>query len=182
VPPTGNRVLNQIPAGDGRESSREQVVLDDGALFLLHCPFWGPGDHFPLLASSWTQWQSDFPDPPKKKKKKKEWREVEAGAMCKWNLHRGSEVEAMQMQWYRSGSKEELVECAGQRWVYTIGISPAACRNDTNIRRHNIQAVITGKESIIQSTSHGKRGKGSEGSEDGWERDRRDRGERRLSE
>jgi len=37
VPPTGNRVLNQIPAGDGRESSREQVVPDDGA------PFHGDG-------------------------------------------------------------------------------------------------------------------------------------------
>jgi len=31
VPPTGNGVLNQIPAGDSRESSREQAVLDDGA-------------------------------------------------------------------------------------------------------------------------------------------------------
>ena len=31
VPPTGNRVLNQIPTGDGRESSREQAVPDDGA-------------------------------------------------------------------------------------------------------------------------------------------------------
>jgi len=31
VPPTGNRVLNQIPAGDGRESSREQAVPGDGA-------------------------------------------------------------------------------------------------------------------------------------------------------
>ena len=31
VPPTGNGVLNQIPAGDGRESSREQAVPDDGA-------------------------------------------------------------------------------------------------------------------------------------------------------
>jgi len=28
--------------------------------------------------------------------------------MCKWNLHRGGEVEAMQMWWYRGGSKEEL--------------------------------------------------------------------------
>jgi len=34
VPPTGNGVLNQIPAGDGRESSREQAVPDDGAPFL----------------------------------------------------------------------------------------------------------------------------------------------------
>ena len=33
MPPTGNRVLNQIPAGDGRESSREQAVLVDGAPF-----------------------------------------------------------------------------------------------------------------------------------------------------
>jgi len=30
VPPTGNGVLNQIPAGDGRESSREQAVPDEG--------------------------------------------------------------------------------------------------------------------------------------------------------
>ena len=36
VPPTGNRVLNQIPVGDGRESSREQAVPDDGAP--LHRP------------------------------------------------------------------------------------------------------------------------------------------------
>ena len=34
VSPTDNGVLNQIPAGDSRESSREQVVPDDGALFL----------------------------------------------------------------------------------------------------------------------------------------------------
>ena len=39
--PTDNRVLNQIPAGDGRESSREQVMLDDGALFLMSCPVGG---------------------------------------------------------------------------------------------------------------------------------------------
>jgi len=31
APPTGSGVLNQIPAGDGRESSREQAVPDDGA-------------------------------------------------------------------------------------------------------------------------------------------------------
>jgi len=31
APPTGDGVLNQIPAGDGRESSREQAVPDDGA-------------------------------------------------------------------------------------------------------------------------------------------------------
>ena len=83
--------------------------------------------------------------------------------MCKWNLHRGSEVEAMRTRWYGSGSEEELVERAGRRRVYTIGISPAACGNGTNIRRHNIRVVITGKESIIRSTSHGKQGKGSEG-------------------
>ena len=69
--------------------------------------------------------------------------------MCKWNLHRGGEVEAIQTWWYRGGSKEELVECTGQRQVYTIGISPAVCGNDTNNQRHSIQVVITGKESII---------------------------------
>jgi len=31
APPTGNGVLNQIPAGDSRESSREQAVPGDGA-------------------------------------------------------------------------------------------------------------------------------------------------------
>ena len=36
APPTGNGVLNQIPAGDGRESSREQAVPGDGAP--LHRP------------------------------------------------------------------------------------------------------------------------------------------------
>ena len=36
APPTGNGVLNQIPAGDGRESSREQAVPGDGAP--LHGP------------------------------------------------------------------------------------------------------------------------------------------------
>jgi len=36
APPTGNGVLNQIPVGEGRESSREQAVPDDGAP--LHRP------------------------------------------------------------------------------------------------------------------------------------------------
>jgi len=80
--------------------------------------------------------------------------------MCKWNLHRGGEVEAMRTRWYRGGSEEELVECAGQRRVYTIGISPAACGNDTSNRKHSIRTVITGKESIIQDTSHREWGKG----------------------
>ena len=56
--------------------------------------------------------------------------------MCKWNLHRGGEVEAMRTRWYGSGSKEGLVERAGRRRVYTIGISPAACGNDTSSRKH----------------------------------------------
>jgi len=107
---------------------------------------------------------------------------VEAGVMCKWNLHRGGEVEAIRTQWYGSGSEEELVEHARWRRVYTIGISPAACGNDTSNRKHSIQAVITGKESITQSASQGKWGKELEGSEDGRERDRRDWGEQRLSE
>jgi len=102
--------------------------------------------------------------------------------MCKWNLHRGGEVEAMRTRWYGSGSEEELVERAGRRRVYTIGISPAACGNDTSSRKHIIRAVITGKESIIRSTSQGERGKESEGLEDGRKRDRSDWGERRSSE
>jgi len=79
--------------------------------------------------------------------------------MCEWNLHRGGEVEAMRTQWYRGGSEEELVERAGRRRVYTIGISPAACGNDTNNRRHIIRAVITGKESITRDTRHRERGR-----------------------
>ena len=38
MPPTGNGVLNQIPAGDSRESSREQVMPADGALTLCELP------------------------------------------------------------------------------------------------------------------------------------------------
>jgi len=79
--------------------------------------------------------------------------------MCEWNLHRGGEVEAMRTRWYGGGSEEELVEHAGQRWVYTIGISPAACGNDTNNQRHIIRAVITGKESITRDTRHRERGR-----------------------
>ena len=44
----------------------------------------------------------------------------------KWRLHTGGEVEAMRVQWNGSGSEEEIVEHAGQRRVYTIGISPVA--------------------------------------------------------
>jgi len=129
----------------------------------------GPGDHFPSSAFR------GFGGSPaslthKKKKKKKKWNKVEAGVMCKWNLHRGGEVEAMQTWWYGGGSEEGLVEHAGWRWVYTIGISPAACGNDTNNRRHSIRVVITGKESIIRDTSHREweRGSGDQkGSEDG---------------
>jgi len=28
--------------------------------------------------------------------------------MCEWNLHRGSDVEAMRTRWYGGGSEEEL--------------------------------------------------------------------------
>jgi len=52
VPPTGNRVLNQIPAGDSRESSREQAVPDDGVLLLYELPLVGAGDHSPILEPS----------------------------------------------------------------------------------------------------------------------------------
>jgi len=59
---------------------------------------------------------------------------------------------------------------AGQRLVYTIGISPAVCGDDTNMWEHSIQAVITGKESIIQVMSHGK--------QEGDQRDQREFGSR----
>jgi len=69
VPPTGNRVLNQIPAGDGRESSREQAVPGDGAP--LHRPVrCGAGRPPPPSGLSCSWRQSRLPDPQKKKKKK----------------------------------------------------------------------------------------------------------------
>ena len=48
VPPTGNGVLNQIPAGDGRESSREQAVPDDGAPLHRTVKCWGRETISPL--------------------------------------------------------------------------------------------------------------------------------------
>ena len=122
MPPTGNGVLNQIPAGDSRESSREQVMLADGALILHELPsaearrsISSVGDIRELSgrATSLTH----------QKKKKKKWREAEAGVVWKWKLHMGSEVEAMRTQWYGSGGEEGIVECAGQRRVYTIRAS-----------------------------------------------------------
>ena len=72
VSPTGNGVLNQIPVGDSRESSREQVMPADGALFFTGTSSWGAGRSIsPHQSSSGDQWQSDLPDPQKKKKKKK---------------------------------------------------------------------------------------------------------------
>ena len=68
MPPTGNRVLNQIPAGDSRESSREQVVPADGALLLLSPHEEGRETISPSEPSQ-AQWQSNLPDPQKKKKK-----------------------------------------------------------------------------------------------------------------
>jgi len=98
-----NGVLNQIPAGDGRESSREQAVLDDGAPFLMDVSYRGPGDPFPPLelpcgfggrAASLTH-----------KKKKKKRGEKQRQGWCgsgnhtwavRWRLckHSGAGVEA----------------------------------------------------------------------------------------
>jgi len=69
VPPTGNGVLNQIPAGDGRESSREQAVPDDGVPLHGAVKCWGRETTSPLwLPLVWRQ--SCLPHPKKKKKKK----------------------------------------------------------------------------------------------------------------
>jgi len=70
VPPTGNGVLNQIPAGDGRESSREQAVPDDGAP-LHRIVSRGPGDHIPLLTLRGLGGRAASLTHKKKKKKKK---------------------------------------------------------------------------------------------------------------
>jgi len=78
VSPTDNGVLNQIPAGDSRESSREQVVPGDGALV-----------HRSLLMG---RSQSDLPDPQKKKRKKDRGLEYDqrSGARCVEDAHRFS--------------------------------------------------------------------------------------------
>jgi len=51
APPTGNGVLNQIPAGDGRESSREQAVPGDGAPLHRTVMCWGWETTSPLWLS-----------------------------------------------------------------------------------------------------------------------------------
>jgi len=53
--------------------------------------------------------------------------EAEAGVVWKWELHMGNEVEAMQVWWYGQWSEVGLVECAEQKWVYTIGASLVVC-------------------------------------------------------
>jgi len=68
VPPTGNRVLNQIPAGDGGESSREQAVPDDGAPLHRSANCGGRETTSPS-GFSCSRRQSRLPDPQKKKKK-----------------------------------------------------------------------------------------------------------------
>jgi len=49
------------------------------------------------------------------------------------------------MWWYGREHKVALVEEEEQRQVYTIGVSPVACRNDTNTGKHRIQLDTIGK-------------------------------------
>jgi len=79
VPPTGNRVLNQIPAGDGRESSREQAVPDDGAPLHRTVGDWGREIHFPSLTFRVVGGRAASLTHKKKKKKVVRSREVEVG-------------------------------------------------------------------------------------------------------
>jgi len=82
VPPTGNRVLNQIPAGDGRESSREQVVPADGALLLLSSLRVGLGDHVPPSSPHGLSGRVTSLTHKKKKKKKKKSGEKQRQGWC----------------------------------------------------------------------------------------------------
>jgi len=89
--------------------------------------------------------------PSDKKKKKKKVERSGGGVVWKWkwNLHRGDEVEAMQVQWHGRGHEVALVE--GKKWrrVYTMGTSLVVCREgykhegiqDTN-RYHQKESVI----------------------------------------
>ena len=73
--PTDNGVLNQIPAGDGRESSREQVVPDDGAPLHRFVSSWGWETTSPLC--SFLGFGGRAASLTHKKKKKKKWREAD---------------------------------------------------------------------------------------------------------
>jgi len=74
VSPTDDGVLNQIPVGDGRESSREQAVLADGAPCFLRCSLGAGRPSPPWRHHLGVWWQSGLPDPQKKKKKSgKKW-------------------------------------------------------------------------------------------------------------
>ena len=75
--PTDNRVLNQIPAGDGRESSREQAVLADGVPFLLSCPLRGWETISPYLTPCGLGSRAASLTHQKKKRKKKKWNKVD---------------------------------------------------------------------------------------------------------
>ena len=63
----------------------------------------------------------------KKKKKKKSGEKQRRGWCGSGNYTWAMNVEAMRVQWYRSGGEVVLVECAKWRQVYTIGISLVAC-------------------------------------------------------
>ena len=98
--------------------------------------------------------------------------------MWRWKLHMGGEVEAMQMQWNRSGSKEEIVECVGQR-VYTIRASQVVSGDDTSMREiHDTNRKVPER---VHYTKHESRRTGKETRGLG-ERQKRSRIRERVSE
>jgi len=109
VSPTDNGALNQIPAGDGRESSREQVVPDDGALF-FHGPSFTEAGRSISSKGVVQEISGRVTSLTHKKKKKKE--KKKSGRKQRWGWC-GSGNYTWVMKW-------RLCECSGMgggvRW------------------------------------------------------------------
>jgi len=136
-----------------------------------------------MSLKAWNWWQHSFPSDQKKKKKK--WREAEARVVWKGKLNMGSEVEAMQTRWSGSGSEEGIVECMGQRRVYTIGASLSSerrmlqTRGNTGYNQEASERVCKYETQVMGSRKGNKgirRGAGARaGLAEGYWSDRRER-------
>jgi len=184
VPPTGNGVLNQIPAGDGRESSREQVVPDDGALLLTSFLWSGARRPLPPRDSRGFSGRATSLTHQKKKKKKKSGRKQRWGWCGSGNYTRAVRwrlCECSGTEWkqrgnsgaHRAGGLHHQSESGSKRRMIQV-----RGKYRTQIREHQ-------KESIIRNMSHRKWGRnegiGREvergaGSEGGCQSDWRERG------
>jgi len=109
--------------------------------------------------------------------------------MCKWNLHRGSDVEAMRTRWHGGGSEEELGGAhRAEAGLYYRSESSSERRmtqprGNTRYKSGNIRKSPYYKTRVIESGGRKEgigKGVGTEAEVEG--RCRSDRRERRLSE